>query len=172
MTTHLLSSGRRRVSCPGRVQRLSTSAQRISGLCHDPALTVDGLFFRSSGYQAVRRLLASRAGFGAVVAATDIVAAGAIQALREEGIQVPDDVTTAGYDDITTALDVYPALTTVHVPHEELGRAAVGLALHREEFPETGTSSSAHMSSSGTPPGPRPMTCPACARRAESWIDG
>ncbi|MDX3233053.1 substrate-binding domain-containing protein [Streptomyces sp. ME19-01-6] len=146
LTTRLLSSGRRRVSYLGRVQGLSTSAQRISGfvraneargLCHDPALTADGLFSRSVGYQAVRRPLASRADFDAMFAATDIVAPGAMQALREEGIQVPDNVAIAGYDDITMALDVYPALTTVHVPHEELGRAAVRLALHREEFPES-----------------------------------
>src|SRR5690348_11543084 len=70
LTTHLLSSGRRRVSCPGRAQGLSISAQRISGfvranealgLCRDPALTVDGLFSRSPGCQRVRRMLASRA---------------------------------------------------------------------------------------------------------------
>lgn len=117
LTTHLLSSGRRRVSCLGRVQGLSTSAQGISGfvraneapgLCHTPALTVDGLFSRSSGYQAVRRLLAP-AQTSTVSAATGIGAAGAIQALREEGVQVPDDVAIAGYDAITTALDVYPA---------------------------------------------------------------
>jgi LacI family transcriptional regulator len=172
LTTHLLSSGRRRVSCRGRAQRLSISAQRISGfvranevlgLCRDPALTVDGLFSRSPGCQRVRRMLASRS--DAAFAATDTVAAGAIQALREEGVQVPGDVAIAGYDDITTALDVYAALTTVHVPHDELGGAAVRLALQREEFSESPhTRSSAQMSSSATP-------APGCARHAESCVE-
>ncbi|WP_258053391.1 substrate-binding domain-containing protein [Streptomyces sp. Ru72] len=50
---------------------------------------------------------------------------------------MPHDVAVAGHDDITTTLDMYPALTTVHVPHEELGRAAVRLALHAGEFAES-----------------------------------
>jgi LacI family transcriptional regulator len=81
-------------------------------------------------------LLASGAVFSAVFAATDMVAAGALQALREGGVRVPDEVSVAGYDNIPVAIDVHPALTTVSVPHEELGRTAVRLALHRDEFPE------------------------------------
>ncbi|MBD0735688.1 LacI family DNA-binding transcriptional regulator [Streptomyces sp. CBMA29] len=146
MTTHLLSSGRRQVVYLGKVPGLSTSTQRIRGFVrahemlgvpHDPALIVDGVFSRGFGYQATRKLIASGTGFDALFAGTDMVAAGALQALREEGVRVPEDVAVAGYDDIPTALDVFPALTTVNVPHEELGRAAVRLALHREEFPES-----------------------------------
>lgn len=146
MTTHLISTGHRRVVYLGRVPGLSTSSQRISGFLrahemlgveHDPALIVDGQYSRSYGYQATRDLLASGADFSAVFAATDMVAAGALQALREGGVRVPDDVAVAGYDDIPVALDVYPALTTVSIPTEELGRTAVRLALHRDEFPES-----------------------------------
>lgn len=146
MTTHLISSGRRRVAYLGRVPGLSTSSQRIKGfvrahemlgVSHDEALMVDGTFTRSFGYQGMRELVASGADFSAVFAATDMVAAGALQALREDGVRVPEDVAVAGYDDIPTALDVYPALTTVNIPHEELGRAAVRLALHRDQFPDS-----------------------------------
>jgi LacI family transcriptional regulator len=62
-----------------------------------------------------------------------MVAAGVLAVLREAGLRVPEDVSVVGYDDIPLALDVYPPLTTVHVPTEELGRAAVRLALHPEE---------------------------------------
>jgi LacI family transcriptional regulator len=146
LTTHLLSSGARRVAYLGRVPGLSTSSQRISGFVrahemlgvnHEPTLIVEGTFTRGFGYRAMRDMVASGADFDAVFAATDMVAAGAVQALRELGIRVPEDVAVAGYDDIPTALDVYPALTTVNVPHEELGRAAVRLALHRDQFPES-----------------------------------
>ncbi|MFI6974465.1 LacI family DNA-binding transcriptional regulator [Streptomyces phaeochromogenes] len=145
MTTHLLTSGHQRIAYLGRVPGLSTSDQRLSGfrrahellgLAPDPKLILDGTFSRSHGYQGARQLLASGAAeFTAVFAGTDMVAAGALQALREARVSVPDDVSVVGYDDVPLALDLFPALTTVNVPHEELGRAAVRLALHREELP-------------------------------------
>ncbi|MCX4904464.1 LacI family DNA-binding transcriptional regulator [Streptomyces sp. NBC_00878] len=144
MTTHLLTSGHQRVAYLGRVPGLSTSGQRLSGfrrahellgLAPDPDLILDGTFSRSHGYQGARELLASGARFTALFAATDMVAAGALQALREARVSVPDEVSVAGYDDVPLALDLFPALTTVNVPHEELGRAAVRLALHRDELP-------------------------------------
>ena len=96
-----------------------------------------GTFTRAFGYRGARDLLASGAQFTALFAATDMVAAGALQALRERGVSVPDDIAVAGYDDIPLAIDVYPTLTTVSIPHEELGRTAVRLALHRDEFPDS-----------------------------------
>jgi LacI family transcriptional regulator len=79
----------------------------------------------------MRRALSRKLEFTAVVAATDMVAAGALTALHEAGLDVPGDVSLAGYDDIPFARDLYPALTTVHVPYEELGRLAVRTALGR-----------------------------------------
>jgi LacI family transcriptional regulator len=63
-----------------------------------------------------------------------VVAAGAMAALREKGLRVPEDVSIVGYNDSPTALDVVPALTTVHIPDVDLGRAAVRLVLDRDEF--------------------------------------
>jgi LacI family transcriptional regulator len=146
MTTHLLSQGHRRIAYLGRIPLLSTSRERLQGftnahemlgLSPDPRLIKDGVFSRSYGYQATRELLASKADFSAIFAATDMVAAGVLQALREGGVRVPEDVSVAGYDDIPVALDMYPQLTTVSVPHEELGRTAVRLALHRDELPDS-----------------------------------
>ena len=146
MTSHLLSAGHRTIAYLGRVPGLSTSSQRLDGFrrAHemldepvDESLIVDGTYSRAFGYQGTRELVATGAKFTALFAATDMVAAGALQALRELGVRVPDDVAVAGYDDIPLAIDVYPTLTTVNIPHEELGRTAVRLALHREEFPES-----------------------------------
>ncbi|GLY08510.1 LacI family DNA-binding transcriptional regulator [Actinoplanes sp. NBRC 101535] len=142
ITGHLLASGHRRIAFVGQVPGLVTSTQRVAGFHNahramgveaDPKLIVAGDHSRAFGHQAARRLLAEGAEFTAVLAATDVVAAGVLQALREAGKRVPDDVAVAGYDDIPLAADLYPALTTVHVPQEELGRAAVRLALSREE---------------------------------------
>ncbi|MEH0528618.1 substrate-binding domain-containing protein [Streptomyces stelliscabiei] len=58
---------------------------------------------------------------------------GALAALREAGLDVPGDISLIGFDDVPFAAGLSPALTTVRVPYEDLGRAAVRLALEREE---------------------------------------
>ena len=142
ITAHLLSSGHRRIAFLGQVPGLVTSTQRVAGfrkahLAHglepDLRLIVPGDHSRSFGHEATRSLLAQGTEFTAILAATDVVAAGVIQALRAAGKRVPEDIAVAGYDDIPLASDLFPALTTVHVPQEELGRAAVRLALHRDQ---------------------------------------
>lgn len=142
LTTHLLSAGHRRIAYLGRVAGLSTSGERVAGftrahqllgLSPDPELIADGDFSRAYGRRAASELLDSGRQCTAIVGATDVVAAGVVGALREAGRRVPDDVAVAGYDDVPLALDVHPALTTVHVPQEELGRTAVRCALRRDE---------------------------------------
>jgi LacI family transcriptional regulator len=142
ITSHLLASGHRRIAYLGAVPGLLTSSQRLRGfrraheaygVDHHPSLVFPGEFSRSYGYQRTRELLAAGHELTAILAATDVVAAGALRALHEAGIRVPEDIALAGYDDIPLAADLYPALTTVHVPQEELGRAAVRLALGRDQ---------------------------------------
>ncbi|MFE3138454.1 LacI family DNA-binding transcriptional regulator [Streptomyces scopuliridis] len=141
LTAHLLGRGHRRVlflggspdntTLQGR-ERGYAAAHRALGLEPDPSLRLPGDFTRDSGHRLMRRALAERLDFTAVFAATDMVAAGALTALHEAGLSVPGDVSLAGYDDIPFARDLFPALTTVHVPYEELGRLAVRTALTRD----------------------------------------
>lgn len=144
ITSHLLSAGHRRIALLGVVDRMTTTTQRLTGftaahraygLEPDPALVVSGEFTRASGYQMTKRLLSADKQFTAIFAATDMVASGVLHALREANLRVPEDVSVVGYDDIPLALDLVPALTTVHVPHEELGRTAVRLAVNRDSEP-------------------------------------
>jgi len=65
------------------------------------------------GYQAVRRLLDNGEQFDAIFAVTDLIAIGAMRALQEAGLHVPDDVSVVGFDDMPLAEYVTPALTTV-----------------------------------------------------------
>ena len=146
VTGYLLSQGHRRIAfigadAPGEAPN-TTKAHRFEGfrrahaefeVDHDPDLVIPSTFTREAGVRAAKRLLASGKEFTAVFAATDMVAAGVLAALREAGLRVPQDVSVVGYDDIPLAQDVSPALTTVHIPTEEIGRAAVRLALHPEE---------------------------------------
>lgn len=90
-----------------------------------------GGFTRDAGHRLMRQAIEDGLEFSAVVAATDMVAAGALTALHEGGPTVPGGISLAGYDDIPFARDLHPALTTVHLPYEELGRLAVRTALER-----------------------------------------
>ena len=69
--------------------------------------------------------------FTAIFAHNDVMASGALAALRERGLTVPDDVSLVGYENIPVAQELWPPLTTVYMPHEEMGKAAVRLAMER-----------------------------------------
>ena len=83
------------------------------------------------GYQATRKLLASGKPFSALFAFNDISAMGAIRALREAKLRVPQDVSVVGFDDIQSAAYQNPALTTVRQPLREMGRIAAETLLRR-----------------------------------------
>src|SRR2546426_5081292 len=87
------------------------------------------------GYQVARKLLASGEPFTALFAFNDISAIGAIQALREAGRRVPEDVSVVGFDDIQSAAFQNPALTTVRQPLRGMGLLAAETLLQRIAAP-------------------------------------
>jgi LacI family transcriptional regulator len=138
---HLLSMGHREILFLGGVADSSATVARLAGTrralaAHGLTLPADrvvhGAATRQFGRAEMDRLLSRGIGFTAVFAFDDLVAAGAVAALREHGVRVPQDVSVIGYDDISPAEDVHPALTSVHVPLDEIGRTAVRLALYRD----------------------------------------
>jgi LacI family transcriptional regulator len=93
---------------------------------------------REGGYAAARRLLARTAGRpDAIVAANDLIAIGALSALRAEGVPVPGEVSVTGFDDIELAADVTPRLTTAALPLAEAGAGAIRMALSPAAVPRT-----------------------------------
>jgi LacI family transcriptional regulator len=104
---------------------------RLAGIPVDDAAIVHGGFTRDGGYAAIGEL--ADAGvldrLEVVFAVNDVMAIGAMAGLRDRGLDVPGAVAIAGYDDIPSARDVSPALTTVHVPLEEAGEKSITLAL-------------------------------------------
>ncbi len=141
LTGFLVGRGHRRILYVGGDLTFTTTAGRVAGFRRamaDFGLPVDeGLFelgaqfTRAAGYERVSARLRGGRDFTAVFAETDVVAAGAMAAVFDAGLGVPEDVSVVGYDDIPLATDLRPALTTVRVPYEELGRAAVRAALER-----------------------------------------
>lgn len=123
---HALQRARHPV--PGTHQRLP---RRPCAYTED--LDVSGSYTRVSGYQRTQAALDEGLDFTAIFDGTDMVAVGALAALREADLSVPADVSLVGFDDVPFATDLTPALTTVRVPYEELAGTAVRLALEREK---------------------------------------
>jgi DNA-binding LacI/PurR family transcriptional regulator/signal transduction histidine kinase/ActR/RegA family two-component response regulator len=99
------------------------------GLPYDPALVEAGNFVKRSAFGAVEAILARTAAPDAVVAANDIMALGAIDALRRHGFRVPRQVAVTGFDDLSLAPLANPPLTTVSQPFEPMANLAVELIL-------------------------------------------
>ncbi|MFF3499567.1 LacI family DNA-binding transcriptional regulator [Streptomyces sp. NPDC003247] len=138
ITAHLLSAGHRRIAFLGGLPGNTSLDARVSGyrkalaehgLPPGAAHVVDCGLGRGAGHRAMTELLAGGTDVTAVFAGDDMVAAGVIRAVGEAGLRVPDDISVVGYNDIPLAEDFNPPLTTVRTPSEELGRAAVRLAL-------------------------------------------
>jgi LacI family transcriptional regulator len=94
--------------------------------------TVPGPFTRDGGYAAAERLIADGLDATCLFAVNDVMAVGAMAALRAHGLRIPEDVSVAGFDDIQTLRDLVPPLTTVSLPLEEMGERVASLALDAE----------------------------------------
>jgi LacI family transcriptional regulator len=99
-------------------------ALKKHGLRYDESLTAEGLPRRpESGYVAMKRLF-EKSFPSAVFASNDTVAAGAIRAIKEEGLRVPEDTAVIGFDDVSIAFHTEPPLTTMRVFREKMGTIA------------------------------------------------
>lgn len=102
------------------------------GLEHDPRLVYESEdFTMDSGSHGVTRLLAEGVSFDAVMAATDVLAIGALRELRGNSIDVPGQVRVVGFDNIPLAGIVQPALTTISQPIFQMGVKAAELLVER-----------------------------------------
>jgi LacI family transcriptional regulator len=136
-TDHLLAQGADRVAM---IQGPDDSGGRgegyrdalaAAGVPFRPELVEHGNWTRHGGYTAMRRLLTLDTPPRAVFCANDLMAIGAMDAAREAGCRIPEDVRLVGFDDIEAATLVSPALTTVRNPSYETGRTAGELLLSR-----------------------------------------
>jgi DNA-binding LacI/PurR family transcriptional regulator len=137
---HLADSGRRRVATVAGPQDMGVGVARLAGyreacleadLVTDEDLIAYGDFSESSGLTAMHQLLSREPDLDAVFVASDLMAAGALRALRETGRRVPADVAVVGFEDSAVARQTDPPLTTVHQPVEAMGREMSTLLLSR-----------------------------------------
>lgn len=139
---HLVQHGHRRIAFiagspddlggdSGARLRAYQTALRVHALEIDDRLVEYGRHLFDEGYAAMRRIIAAGAPFSAVLASNDESAMGAMQALREANLRIPQDVAVIGFDDRPENVVQDPALSSVHVPLFEIGYHAVELLLRQ-----------------------------------------
>lgn len=135
---HLISHGHKRIAIIAGAPRNVDGNERHLGYqaaLGDAAIDRNakwearGNFSEDSGFEAARALLKLRSRPTAIFAANDSMAIGALSALREAGVSVPEEIAVAGFDDIPIARHINPPLTSVHVPIAELGERATAKLL-------------------------------------------
>jgi LacI family transcriptional regulator len=130
---HLAALGHERIATITGLEHTRPGADRLAGyraelrarrLPRRAAFVRRGDFYPESGYDAMRRLLALPESPTAVFAASDEMAIGALSALHEAGVSVPDEISVVGFDDVQAAALVRPPLTTIRQDKAALGAAA------------------------------------------------
>jgi DNA-binding LacI/PurR family transcriptional regulator len=140
MVRYLLESGRERIATiagpqdsPGGVERLAGYREVLAehGVAPDERLVAVGDYSWAGGEAGMQQLLASAPDLDAVFVASDLMADGALRALRQAGYRVPDDVAVVGFDDIEDGRYHSPSLTTISPDKEWLADQTVALLLDR-----------------------------------------
>ena len=130
---HLTHLGHRRIAFISGPMRLTSARIRYKAfmestasddLERNPHLIEEGNHQVDGGHQAMKRILASDVRPTAVLASNDLTAIGAMGAITEAGLRVPEDISVVGYDDIQLSAFTTPPLSTVRLPREQIARSA------------------------------------------------
>jgi len=143
-TAHLIRTGHKRIGYINGEPTMEASRKRFKGyrqalatadLPYDPDLAREGTWQPQSGYEATHELMRLPVPPTAIFCANDLMAIGCYDALRELELRVPDDVAVMGYDDREIAQYLHPPLTTVLLPHLEMGALAAEILLDAIDQP-------------------------------------
>ncbi|UGQ47591.1 LacI family DNA-binding transcriptional regulator [Massilia endophytica] len=140
MTSHLIALGHHRIGFIIGHPNQTASARRLAGFeaavaekggDASPELRVQGLFTYRSGLDAAEQLLALEQRPTAIFASNDDMAAATVAIAHRLGLDVPGDLTVAGFDDTALATTIWPELTTVRQPITEMAETAVRFLVHQ-----------------------------------------
>lgn len=138
MTTYLINAGHRRIGfIKGHPNHMASDDRLFgyrraldrAGMAYEPELVCDGEFDFESGVRAANRLLDMADRPTAIFASNDDMAAGVLAVAHDRGIELPGQLSVAGFDDTTLARTVWPPLTTIHQPMAELARTATEILI-------------------------------------------
>jgi DNA-binding LacI/PurR family transcriptional regulator len=142
---HLAEAGRKRIATIAGPQDMAAGVDRLLGYhdrLADTGIGADGGmveiadFTHDGGRAAMERLLDRYPSLDAVFVASDLMAVGALAALRAAGRSIPGDVAVVGFDDSQLATTTEPSLSSVRQPIEEMGREMTQLLMQEIRFPE------------------------------------
>jgi DNA-binding LacI/PurR family transcriptional regulator len=152
---HLIELGHKRIAFISGPMRLASARMRYKAFMEstardrldaNPNLIQEGNHRVDGGHDAMKRILNSKARPTAVMASNDLTAIGAMGAIAEAGLRVPEDISVVGYDDIQLSAFTMPPLTTVSLPRAEIANAAFRALLNaRQEDAKQSVHSEEHM---------------------------
>ena len=144
-TEYLIRLGHSRIGFITGSMDLGAAIDRLEGykaalkthhIPEDPALIYEGTFFQPDGYAGASALMDLYDAPTAIFASNDVMAMGAMDAVRSRNLRVPDDISIIGFDDIPQAEMVRPALTTVRQPLRQMGGVAAQTLIDKLNDPE------------------------------------
>ncbi len=137
-TSHLIEHGHRQIlhlggydTAPDGRLRLEGYRRALeeNGIAYQEELIREGSFTEDKGYEHTKQILKDGIPFTAIFAGNDQMAAGAMAAIYEADLKVPHDISIVGFDDLSLARYLYPALTTIRQPAIEMGRSGAQIAI-------------------------------------------
>lgn len=140
LVRHLVELGHRRIAMLSGRRTVSTSVDRVAGYQRalaevgvglDSALVLYGGYNAEAGFRMAQQVLALSVPPTAMFAANNFIAFGAIRALREAGLRVPEDISIVTFDDLPDGWVMEPFMTVVAQPAYQIGRQAAALLLER-----------------------------------------
>lgn len=143
-TSHLIHLGHKRIGMINGPLELTTARDRQAGYeqaLHEAGMTLDeslvmhSVFKQAGGYSAMQQLLSSANPPTAVFAGSNLLTLGALQAIHERHLAIPDEIAIVGFDEMPWAMSLRPPLTTVAQPAFDVGRTAAELLLARVREP-------------------------------------
>ena len=139
-TQHLIENGHKYIGIIAGELSKTTAKTRYEGFVHamqeagltiNPNWVMEGFFEPEDGYECMNKILRQDTLPTAVFCCNDVMALGAISAIGEKGLRVPDDISIIGYDNIHASRFYSPPLTTIHQSKSRLGVQAVNLLFER-----------------------------------------
>ena len=139
-TQHLIENGHKHIGIIAGELSKTTAKTRYEGFVHamqeagliiNPNWVMEGFFEPEDGYECMNKILRQDTLPTAVFCCNDVMALGAISAITEKGLRVPDDISIIGYDNIHSSRFYAPPLTTIHQSKSRLGAQAVNLLFER-----------------------------------------
>jgi LacI family transcriptional regulator len=145
--SHLVGLGHRSIAYLGGPQDTSTGHDRYLAFrnsmrngtfeSHDDLILNCEAFTENEGHRGFLSILEKERPFTAMVAANDLLALGCFDAMREVGLSCPNDISVTGFNDMPFMNRISPPLTSLRIPHDEIGKQAARLLLERIQNPES-----------------------------------